>query len=90
MRFSYQKMTSNEQNKIELQTFEEHLDVLRKMLFRICCLSFILALGVFFLKDYVFTLLIQRQYNVEAHADMNTLLPIPILGILQDAIHPYQ
>lgn len=58
MRFSYQKMTSNEQNKIELQTFEEHLDVLRKMLFRICCLSFILALGVFFLKDYVFTLLL--------------------------------
>ena len=51
-------MTSNEQNKIELQTFEEHLDVLRKMLFRICCLSFILALGVFFLKDYVFTLLL--------------------------------
>ena len=32
----------------------------------------------------------QRQYNVEAHADMYTLLPIPIFGILQDAIHPYQ
>lgn len=41
-----------------MQTFGEHLDVLRKMLFRICMLSFIIAIGVFFFKNQVFNLIL--------------------------------
>lgn len=33
MRFNYQKKISKEHDNVELQTFGEHLDVLRKMLF---------------------------------------------------------
>lgn len=39
MRFNYQKKISKEHDNVELQTFGEHLDVLRKMLFRISALS---------------------------------------------------
>lgn len=38
----------------ELMTFGEHLDVLRKMLFRIIGLTLVMAVGVFCLKDEVF------------------------------------
>lgn len=45
-------------NNSDMQTFGEHLDVLRKMLFRICMLSFIIAIGGFFFKDQVFNLIL--------------------------------
>lgn len=41
-----------------MQTFGEHLDALRKMLFRICALSFVFAFVVFFFKKEVFDLLL--------------------------------
>lgn len=41
-----------------MQTFGEHLDVLRKMLFRICILSFLIAFLVFFFKQEVFAFLL--------------------------------
>lgn len=41
-----------------MQTFGEHLDVLRKVLFRICFLSSLIACFVFFFKQEVFTLLL--------------------------------
>lgn len=41
-----------------MQTFGEHLDVLRKMLFRIVMLSFSIAFVVFFFKDTIFEYLL--------------------------------
>ena len=41
-----------------MQTFGEHLDVLRKMLFRIVVLSFTIAFGVFFFKKEIFEYLL--------------------------------
>lgn len=40
------------------QTFGEHLDVLRKMLFRIVIISFAIAVVVFFFKDFIFDFLL--------------------------------
>lgn len=41
-----------------LQTFGEHLDALRKMLFKTVLLSFVIAFGVFFFKDSIFDCLL--------------------------------
>ena len=41
-----------------MQTFGEHLDVLRKMLFRIVMFSFAIAFVVFFFKDAIFDILL--------------------------------
>lgn len=44
----------NRHSNDNLQTFGEHLDVLRKVLFRIVVLSFVIAFGAFFFKEQVF------------------------------------
>ena len=44
----------NRQSNDNLQTFGEHLDVLRKVLFRIVVLSFVIAIAVFFFKEAIF------------------------------------
>lgn len=44
----------NKQSNNNLQTFGEHLDVLRKVLFRIVVLSFVIAFAVFFYKETIF------------------------------------
>lgn len=49
-----QKSLSMASKSDELMTFGEHLDVLRKMLFRIIGLTLVMAVGVFCLKDEVF------------------------------------
>ena len=58
MRFNYQKKISKEHDNVELQTFGEHLDVLRKMLFRISALSIVIAFFVFSAKNKIFNLLL--------------------------------
>lgn len=49
-----QKSLSMASKSDELMTFGEHLDVLRKMLFRVIGLTLVMAVGVFCLKDEVF------------------------------------
>lgn len=53
-------------SKTPLQTMSmfEHLDVLRKMLFRMICVVAALAIAIFCIKDEVFTLLLApKEYN---------------------------
>lgn len=45
-------------NKGNMQTFGEHLDVLRKMLFRIVVISFSIAVCLIGFKDYIFNVIL--------------------------------
>ena len=53
-----QKNLSMASKNDELMTFGEHLDVLRKMLFRVIGLTLVMAVGVFCMKDQVFAWLL--------------------------------
>ena len=57
MKFICQKKKVSEDYH-NMQTFGEHLEVLRKMLFKTCILSFAIAIVIFFLKDQVFSLIL--------------------------------
>lgn len=46
------------ENKENIQTFGEHLDVLRKMLFRIVAISFSIAVCLIGFKDYIFNVIL--------------------------------
>lgn len=53
-----QKNLSMASKNDELMSFGEHLDVLRKMLFRVIGLTLVMAVGVFCMKDQVFAWLL--------------------------------
>ena len=50
----YNRMMEKENNQNTLMTFGEHLEVFRKMLFRILVVAMILAIVIFCAKKYVF------------------------------------